>query len=262
MPAVVVERLRKGRAYGPTPHSMTVMERRKISEAFGMLPRFELLALTAHLHSISLVDRLGGNAMTFAEDPTSNEIFDIVIDSRVLTETVSGLLTRKERSCYAPSTATTLAVEAGSLDAVVYVLLHEAMHVVDMSNMPATAAPQVVPPRLAANIWADMSTIRPPHQSSLLGGACFHGLPHPEIDTAEKTYAALEISPFVSLYGTGNWLDDSAELLAMYHLTRKLGQPYRIVVRRENGKAVTFTPMDSPRVTARLLAVHGLYQQR
>ena len=52
------------------------------------------------------------------------------------------------------------------------------------------------------------------------------------IDRAESVYAALRRTPFVSPYGSSNWYDDLAEFVAVYHLTEKLGQPYRIVIRR------------------------------
>jgi len=79
------------------------------------------------------------------------------------------------------------------------------------------------------------------------------------MDTAEATYQALGQSPFVSLYATTNWLDDSAELVAMYHLTHVLQQPYRIVLHRDQQIIVSISPMESPLVAARFPSVKALY---
>jgi hypothetical protein len=223
-----------------------------------MLPAFERRALQNHVRSISFVDGLPMNGLTLLDDPADPNTIDIVIRPAVLTETISQFLTRKERSCYQPSeTHLEVSVDAGSLDATLDVLLHEGMHVVDLTADSATT--QDSPPTLAAGYWQSLRTRRVPYDSNLLGNACFFSRSPLSMDTAPAIYQALAQSPFVSLYATTNWLDDSAELVAMYHLTHVLQQPYRIVLHRDEQTIVSLSPMESPLVVARFSAVKALY---
>ena len=61
-------------------------------------------------------------------------LFDLTIRAGVLGETVSEFLTQKERSCYdTAGSSLSVFIEAGTLDAIIHVLLHEATHIVDSS---------------------------------------------------------------------------------------------------------------------------------
>ena len=80
------------------------------------------------------------------------------------------------------------------------------------------------------------------------------------IDQAEAVYASLRRTPFVSLYGSSNWYDDLAEYVALYHLTDVLGQPYRIVVRKEGKEVFTYEPMKSHIVRGRVGQMKRFYE--
>ena len=61
-------------------------------------------------------------------------LFDITFRAGVLGEDVSTFLTQKERTCFdTASSALSVSIEAGTTDAIAYVLLHEATHIVDSS---------------------------------------------------------------------------------------------------------------------------------
>lgn len=257
-PQRVLDSLVKQHVRMPTRHPLSQEERTRVLADLSMLPSFERRALQSHVRSISFVDGLTGNGTTIQDSTDTATTVDIVIHPIVLTETVSQFLTRKERSCYQPSeTHLDLSVNAGSLDAILYVLLHEAMHVVDIRDHASTT--QDSPPALAADYWKDLRTRRAPYDSGLLGKTCFFSRWPLSTDIAPATYQALGQSPFVSLYATTDSLDDSAELVAMYHLTQVLHQPYNIVLRREQQTIVSLSPMDSPLVKARFPAVNALY---
>ncbi len=82
------------------------------------------------------------------------------------------------------------------------------------------------------------------------------------IDQAESVYAALRRTPFVSLYGSSNWYDDLAEYVTLYHLTEVLGQPYRIVIRKEGKEAFAYEPMKSDLVRGRVGQMKRFYEDR
>jgi len=256
-PQVVFDTLTKGYMRMPTRHPLSQAERAKVLADLARLPDFERHALQQHVRSISFVDGLPMNGLTVLDNPAMPGAADILIQTTVLNETISQFLTRKERSCYQPPEAMELSVEAGSLDATLYVLLHESMHVVDM--MATSATTQDSPPVLAMGYWQTNRIRSAPYDSDLLGQPCFFSRSPLSMDTAQAIYSALGNSPFVSLYATTNWSDDSAELVAMYHLTHVLRQPYRIVLRRGQQITLSPSPMESPRVMARFPAVQALY---
>ena len=70
------------------------------------------------------------------------------------------------------------------------------------------------------------------------------------IDRAKSVYEALRRTPFASLYGSSNWHDDLAEYVTWYHLTQKLTQPYRIVIREAGKETFAYEPMKSQIVRA------------
>ncbi|SDF91170.1 hypothetical protein [Terriglobus roseus] len=245
------------------PHTLSVAERDKVIKALAALPAFETNALAAHVRSISFVEGRVTNGMTIPLATPSGTIYDIVIHASVLDETVSAFFTRKEQGCYRASTSgETIAIEAGSQDAVLYVLLHEAMHVVDGIPPVQSTAAYTTPRSLAADIWNDSLTVNPPYRSPFLEGACFRTGTPGSMDNAQDTYKALQSSPFASLYGSKNWYDDSAELVALYHLTQVLHEPYRITLRTQEQTILSIEPMSSPTVQRRFSAVKALYQQK
>ncbi len=132
----------------------------------------------------------------------------------------------------------TVVVEAGALDAIVYVLLHEATHMVDgaLGLTPVEgSSPAADAGLLTTGVWTDRLTVASAHANPLLDELIYRrgGRPIPVSD-AHKVYGALQRTPFVSLYASSNWHDDVAELVAWHHLTSRMGQPYRIVVRERD----------------------------
>jgi hypothetical protein len=158
------------------------------------------------------------------------------------------------------SSSLNVSIEAGSLDAIVYVLLHEATHIVDSSlritrdvrsgDQPADASPASA---FIDGAWSDRTVVTPQYRDPLLERVRFRAggeiLP---IDRAEAVYAALRRTPFVTLYGSSNWHDDLAESVAWLHLTEKLKQPYRIVIRDAGRETFAHEPMKSPVVRSRV----------
>ena len=79
------------------------------------------------------------------------------------------------------------------------------------------------------------------------------------VSDAHEVYAALQRTPFASLYASSNWHDDVAELVAWHHLTSRMGQPYRIVVRERDQEVLVYEPMASAVVQGRLRLLAPMY---
>lgn len=262
----VIQRFVDAGIPAPTRHTLTATERRKVFDALDALPPLPSRALAQHLRSISFLDGLPGNGLTIADGAPPNAVYDIVIRGGILNETVSEFLTRKENSCYISSgSPLTLSIDGGNLDAIIYVMLHESVHIVDGSTRSTiTAAPRISPAtsavQLTSGIWNDAHTIGTAYRSPLFDDTCFRtGKPVP-IKKAEDTYRALARTPFASLYGTSNWYDDVAELVTWYHLTQKLHQPYRITIRNGNTPVYSLQPMNSKLVASRFADLAPIYQ--
>jgi hypothetical protein len=161
-----------------------------------------------------------------------------------------------------------VSVEAGKLDALVYVLLHEATHVVDSclritpaprpGGQPAGAAPAGT---FTEGVWSERTTHSARYRDPLLERVRYRaGGETLAIGQAEAVYTALRRTPFVSLYGSSNWYDDLAEYVALYHLTEVLKQPYRIVLRKGGEEVFVYEPMKSDLVRGRIGQMKRFYE--
>jgi hypothetical protein len=247
----------------PTNHVLTAEERRKVTVALAALPPLPRRILTARLRTLSFADGMPNTALTTTINPNDPDpLFDLTIRAGVLNQDVTQFLNNKERMCFdGSSSPLSVSIEAGTRDAILYILLHEAGHMVDSSlGLTAVhgASAQIGP--FAAGIWSTRLLPIPIYRDPLLLSIKFRNDGKvSKIDRAPELYTALSRTPFVSLYGSSNWFDDLAEFFALYHLTQKLGQPYRIVI--HNGKATLFRyePMESPFVRARFGQMSRFY---
>jgi hypothetical protein len=249
----------------PTAHVLTDAERKSLAWAFTTLPPVHQRVLRDRLRRISFLDGMPNTALTSIVDPDAvTPAYDLTIRAGVLHESVSEFLTNKERTCFDfNGSPRTVVVEAGPLEAIVYVLLHEATHMVDgaLGLTPVEGRnPAADAVLLTAGVWTDRLTVASAYANPLLDGLVYRrgGRPIPVSD-AHKVYGALQRTPFASLYASSNWHDDVAELVAWYHLTSRMGQPYRIVVRERDQEVLVYEPMASPRVQRRLRLLAPMY---
>ncbi len=256
----------------PTAHALTAEERGKLAAAFAALPPLHRRILRERLRSVSFLDGMPNTALTSPVNPDEPyRLFHITIRAGILREDVSDWLTQKERTCFdAAGSTLSVSIEAGKLDAVVYVLLHEATHVVDSCLGITPAFRSGDPPAVGATataftegVWNGRLTPSAQYRDPLLERIKFRAGGQPlAIGQAESVYAALRRTPFVSLYGSSNWYDDLAEYLTLYHLTEVLGQPYRIVIRKEGKEVFAYEPMKAQVVRERVGQMKRFYEDR
>jgi hypothetical protein len=269
-PAAVLKMFADAGEAAPTAHALTETERRRLSAAIAALPPLHRRVLAERLRSLSFLDGMPNTALASTVNPDEPyRLFDITFRAGVLGEDVSTFLTQKERTCFdSAGSALSVAIEAGTTDAIAYVLLHEATHIVD-SSLSLTPArrpgnqPKGGPPAtpFTKGIWSERTIIDPRYRDPLLERVKFRAkgetLP---IDRAESVYEALRRTPFASLYGSSNWHDDLAEYVTWYHLTQKLEQPYRIVIRDAGREAFAYEPMKSQIVRSRFDQMDRFYK--
>lgn len=256
-PDTVMQHFHPGFGLTPTAHPPSEAERAKVIKVLQQLPPFAQQAFREHVRTISFIDGIAGNGTSMMEADSTVPVLNVVVRASILNENMSEFLTRKERSCYISTGSNeAVSVEAGSLPALLYVLLHESVHVVDISNRHG----EDTPPRLfkaeaasqlVQGIWDNATTAVAAYRSPLLEESWFRTRKPVSIDKAETTYQMLARTPFVPLYGSSTWYEDLAELVTTYYLTQRLQQPYRIVLLREAGTLYSLRPMDSDLVKAR-----------
>jgi Asp/Glu/hydantoin racemase len=133
-------------------------------------------------------------------------------------------------------------------------MLHEATHVVDSSL-------RIAPGEFTEGVWNERTIVAARYRDPLLARIRFRADGEVlSIDRADAVYAALRLTPFVSLYGSSNWHDDVAESVAWYHLTERLKQPYRIVIRNAGREVFAYEPMKSQIVRARFGEMDRFYE--
>jgi hypothetical protein len=251
----------------PANHTLTEVERAKVEVAFSVLPPLHRKILSTHLHSISFMDNMPNTALTspvLGQD--SVERFNITFRAGILHETISEWATKKENTLY-DKTANheyTVSIEAGQFDALIYVLLHEATHVVDavmkMTPSVENATDSVPPTAITEGIWDKMNVPVEGYVDSLVEKTIFRGGGRIRIDAAPEIYRTLSKMPFVSLYATASWSEDIAELETIFHLTQTMKQPFYVIVKKGKDELVRFEPMRSDRVQKRLHHLNAFYQ--
>ncbi len=250
----------------PTNHLLPEKEQEKVAKAFSLLPPLYIKILEENLHSISFMDNMPNTALTspiVSEDTIKK--FNITFRAGILNETISEWATWKEKSLYDVSANPIFEVQidAGKLDAFVYVLLHEATHVVDAVLKLTPDAEEdedlVQHTVYTKNIWRLFNSPEVKFTNPILENTRFRSGKVQPIASAKEIYNELKKTPFVSLYGMASWYEDIAELVTIYHLTNKLNQPFVIYVKEDGEIKSKFEPMTNKLVKRRLKQLQFIY---
>jgi hypothetical protein len=248
----------------PKQHELTADEHLIVAKAFSLLPPLHQRILKTHLRSISFLDDMPNTALTSTLNADESfRLYHITIRAAILKQTVSEWLTEKERTCFEADSSLQIFVEGGSLNALVYVLMHESTHVADGSLQltpglqPTTKAPMN---DFITGIWQERTVALPAFRDSLFDSIRYRSggkvLP---ASKALAVYKSLKRKPFVSLYGSSSWHEDLAEYLTVYDFTHILKQPFRIVVKENNKEVFAYEPMKSELVKSRIKLMDRFY---
>lgn len=251
----------------PVNHQLTSTEREKVNHAFALLPPLHQRILKKHLQSISFMDNMPNTALTSPVDTGgATKMFNITFRASLLDENISEWATWKENTCFKPEADSnyTVRVEGGKMDGIVYVLMHEATHIIDVvtdiTPHQTEANAVVEPTAFTKDIWHLMNVPAEPYIDSLLEQTRFRsGKPIP-VSLAPQVYDKMTKTPFSSLYAMAAWSEDIAELATIYHLTNKLNQPFYIVVSKNNVELTRFEPMKNALVRQRLEQLATFYK--
>ena len=255
-------------AYRPSEAEMKI-----IRNGLAQLPRLHREVLSERLVKVYFVSNMMSNGYTDWTLNRDGKIFVfMVFNPASLKSTISEVLTRREMSAFKKNLRDmSVAINAGNQPGFLYILLHESSHAVDYIRH---ITPMIEPgmekvnkdlPSTTAFVRGTWQSYKQPEAGCdfpLRKEVTFYGLNHgPKISLSEaKTlYQGLEGSCFASLYGSQNWAEDFAEYFALYHLTQKMQEPYKISVLK-NGKPVfVYEPMQNPKVISRFGLIEKFY---
>lgn len=251
----------------PVNHELTAIEKDKVEAAIAMLPPLHRKVLGSHLHSISFMDNMPNTALTSpVEQKDSLKTFNITFRAGILNETISEWATKKENTLFdrSQNPEFQVSIDAGKLDAFLYVLIHEATHVVDavleITPHLEDKGALVEPTEYIRDVWYKMNLPVKNFVDSLVERTIFRGGKPVPVTLAPDIYSHLKKMPFASLYATASWFEDIAEMETIYHLTHKMNQPFSVVVRKNNQEVARFEPMKNKRVKKRLRYLDLFYQ--
>lgn len=247
----------------PVQHQLSEEERNIVLNVMENLPSVHQEMLRKHLRCISFLDEMPNTALTSTLNPEDDfKVFDLTIRAAILKQTVSEWLTEKEYTCFDTTDSNIrLLINGGKLNALQYVLLHEATHIVD-GSLEVTPSDRVysnesIPDSLSnpfiKGVWSKRSELHPSYQDAVLNNIAFRrGGQKMPISEAVNVYKRLSKTPFTSLYSLSSWHEDLAECTTILYVTKRLKQPFQILVYRDDKKIFKYEPMKSKIVRNRL----------
>lgn len=251
------------------PHVLTPAELAQVEQALARLPALHRRVLDTHLRHLSFVDGVPGQGTALTSrvgagarfDTQFDTQFDLTLRASALHETLTQFLTTKERRLFeADGSGHTVTIEAGGADALTYLLLHEATHVLDMSSKLTERRDNV----FGRGIWQTPQAqgripLAPQLAASAAAATRFRGAGPIAASRARAHYDALAQTPFVSFYATAAPGEDLAELVAWRVITRRHGHTLSIGVHDADGALLErYQPLRFPAVQARLPLVERL----
>ena len=250
----------------PVNHILTETEKVKISKAFSILPPLHQKVLKEHLYSISFMENMPNTALTSSlQTFASTKMFNITFRAEILNQTISEWATWKENTFYIKpqNNEYDISIDAGCLDAIVYVLLHESTHVVDdvLYITPRSEESNLLlpPSPFTADIWWKFNEPQKNATNAILETTRFRSGKTLAISFAPEIYKALQETPFATLYSMASCYEDLAEITTIYHLTAKMNQPYRILVKKNGITVSTYEPFNNLQVLKRLSQLEMFY---
>lgn len=242
----------------PVNRNLTAGQKEKVSKAFALLPPLHQRILKQHLQSISFMDNMPNTALTSPVDSKGGaKLFNITFRAGLLDETISEWASWKENTCFEKNDTTyKVRVEGGNMDAVIYVLMHEATHIVDavmeITPHPADKNSVAQSTEFTKGVWQKMNIPDEKYIDPLLEQTRFRSGKTLPTSLAPEVYRKLAQTPYPSLYATAAWFEDIAELATIYHLTTRLRQPFQVIVTKNRVELARFEPMNSELVRKRL----------
>ena len=243
-------------------HQLTPFEGALLREVLRELPQLHRGILQRHLRKLSFLDLEpgSGSALTrLVETDGGPAQFDITLKASLLGDSLSDFLNTKERRLFEEDgSGFVVSFDAGDADALTYILMHEASHMVDQV-MGLTGGPENA---FVRGIWEGNRELAHPFADSLAAQTPFRRQPAIPARYAPAYYESLRNSPFVSFYATAAAPEDLAELLAWQQLRARYDEHLTLKVSDRAGLTLfEYNPLEAAAVKARFSQVGALLER-
>lgn len=244
-----------------TAYSPTESEKKFMGDIIDNLPAKLRDTVAPRFMGIYFIENLAGSGWAdwTVSSADGTNYFYIVLNPIVLRMNASDWISWKEKSAFrVDEKGWDISIDIRyDLPGFYYILIHEMCHVFDYVKRVTPLEPQmetakayeelVSAGQLPADVlpfmngmWAKFKTPAAAYDFEGRSGISFYGFngaPGIEISKAAGYYARLEKSPFVTLYGSTNWMEDFAEYAAAYISKNYFDAPWTLMVTKD-GAAV------------------------
>ena len=248
-------------------------EMESIHSALNDLPLRQKKLMKYRLIGMYFIKNFKGSGLTEWVVDRENRVYAVMVfNAAVLKKNMSELLTEKERTCFGiDDTSMAITINCGTTySAFMYILLHESTHLVDYVEPVTPYADRqfngyfrikTSSTDFTKSVWNDYDV--PKRKYLFSDKVAFYGFTKPQLRVSEavSVYTDLSRSPYVSLYGSLSWAEDLAELMAFYHISRILKQPYTISITRGGKNLLSIYPLNAPEVKKRLPLLKIFYAE-
>jgi len=252
------------------PYLPSQDEKQLVQRYLELLPKSGLAVLDSRLIGIYFVNNLNGSGTTIRVYDNVDTVYAIILmNPGMLHTNISDWLTYKENSCFLSDQGNDRGIQVHmdcgtQYGGLLYALLHETTHVLDYvyhytPDTDSGSAPTPTP--FTQGIWEKYDQPTRAADFPLRDKVTFYHRdngPKIHLSQASRLYASLAQSPFASLYGSQNWLEDFAEFFTWYYYTTVLGQPFRITITRPGEPEITCEPMKSEAARRRAEAITNM----
>ena len=242
------------RAYTPTQAEMA-----EIEAVIANLPEKFAAKIAPRLLGIYFVENLIGSGWgDWVPGKDGNNYFIMIFNSSVLKMSASEWITGKEKSVFVfdqPGYALEIDIGSG-MSGFYYIFYHEITHIYDYiakvtpgedsmksaqeyELMQGNAAYRKKYPYIDG-VWKYFTTPEDQHNFPGRENITFYGLsggPKIKISEAPAYYEKLKSTPFVTLYGTLNWMEDFSEYMAAYMSAVVMKRPWTLRITKD-GKPI------------------------
>ncbi|MCB1172934.1 MAG: hypothetical protein KDK39_05190 [Leptospiraceae bacterium] len=253
---------------------LSATARLELQQALQQLPPRLQRALQERLVQISFIKGFMSSGMTDYVVGPDGLYAVMFINADIIGQSMSALLTAKERTMYKPDQSgwQVQIKTSPRMSALTYILTHEAVHVLDLKErLTPYVEPSVIywqekqPPaaeiELFTDLWREYMQPAKAADFALRSKVAFYGFRGGPLLTAAQLpqlYSDLQKSPWLSAYSTIIWPEDLAELMTYASFSRNPSFQYSIELWQAGQRKQVYQPLQFPGVKARLARLQEL----
>ncbi len=277
-PDFIIKSIRKTNNKKPyKPYSLNKKEQEMIKQDIMKLPERFRKIMKDRLAGIYFVENFWARGiMANLRDEEKKMYSYFIVNPIVLEDNISDCITRKEYTCYIlDDPDIRIRIDCGTnISGIFYVLIHEITHALDFmekhtphkkkSKKKKSMKAEIDGKDFTRRIRKELSKPFDKYDFPFHKKVSYYGMrdgPKINISDSAEVYKQLSGTPFASLYGSQNWMEDLTEFVTFYHLTQKLNHPYIIKVYNKYDLIFSYEPMKSKKIQERFKVIEKLYKK-